>query len=80
MGIAILVKLTQLSIAKSPILITVSGIIISVKLVQSWNVCPSICVTPFGISILGRLLHPSNADLPILVTLLGIFMSVNLWQ
>ena len=57
-------------------LVTESGITISVKLVQLANASSPILVTLSGIIIFFKLLQPANAYLPIHLTLSGITISV----
>jgi len=71
-----LVRLEQPVNALLPILVTLLGIFMLVRLVQSENTPASIRVTlEFGSKItLCSLVQPENALLPILVTLLGMVM------
>ena len=58
-------------------LVTLSGIVILVKLLQPSNAQSPILVTLLGIVTLVKLVQPSNAQLPILVTLFGIAYSLS---
>ena len=58
-------------------LITLSGIVTSVKLVQLLNASSPILVTLFGIVTSVKLVQSSNAEESILVTLLGITYSLS---
>ena len=69
-----------------PILVTLSGIVIFVRLLISSNALVGIKLShpnstlqplPIGPAVL-KLLHPENASTPILVTLLGIVIFVRL--
>ena len=66
--------------AELPILVTLLGMVILVKLVQLENAAEPIDVTLSGIMILVKLVQPENALPPILVTPFGIMMLVNLEQ
>ena len=57
----------QDSNAEDPILVTLFGIIILVKLSQDSNAEYPILVTLFGISIFVKLVQDSNAEDPILI-------------
>ena len=50
-------------------LVTLSGIVMLARLVQSENAKESMLVTLLGIVMLSRLEQPSNAEEPMLVTL-----------
>ena len=63
-----------------PMLTTLSGIIICVRLRHLLNAASPILVTLFGITIDVRLLHPKNVPSCILVTLLGTVIPVILSQ
>ena len=71
-----IVKPVQLQNAYSLIPVTLSGIVMLVRLLQPRNTNLPIFVTPSGIVMLVRLLQPSNALSPISVTLFGIVMLV----
>ena len=62
--------------AKSPILVTLSGMLILERELQLKNTPFSILVTLFGILMLTRVLQFANAHSPIVVTLSGILMLV----
>ena len=72
--------LKQLRNASAPMLVTLSGIVIDVRLVQPQNAPAPILVTLSGIVIALRLLQLENAASPILVTLLGIVTEKKLSQ
>ena len=59
-------------------LVTPSGIVMPVKLLQPENVLPLMLVTLSGITMLVRLWHHSNAPYPMLVTPSGMVMLVRL--
>lgn len=61
-------------------LVTLSGIVMLVKLVQWENACDSMLVTLFGIVMLAKFLQSENALDPMLVTLSGIFTLFKLEQ
>ena len=54
-------SLLQLLNAAAPIVVTLSGIVIFVRLLQASNASAPILVTPSGITIVGTLLHLKNA-------------------
>ena len=58
-------------------LVTLSGIVMIVSLVQSRKAYAPMLVTPSGIVIVVSLLQLENAEYPMLVTLSGIVMLVN---
>ena len=58
--------------ASDPILVTESGIVMLVRLLQPLKALLPILVTESGIVMLVRLLQPSKAPYPILVTESGI--------
>ena len=66
--------------AFSPMLVTLSGIVMLVKLLQLANAYAPMLVTLSGIVMLVKLLQPLKVELPILVTLSGIVMLVKLLQ
>ena len=66
--------------ALAPILVTLLGIVMFVRLLQSENVSSLITVRLFGSVILVRPLQPVKAPLPMLVTLSGMVISVRLLQ
>ena len=68
---AIPVKLLQPKNADSPILVTLSGIVMLFRLLQLENAESPILVTLSGIAISVSLLQPKNAEFPMLVTFLG---------
>ena len=74
------VKLTHPEKADDSILVTLSGIVMSAKLLQSLNVVAGIIVIPAGKMIDFRLEQPKKEDLPILETLWGIEMDTRLLQ
>ena len=55
-------------------LVTLLGMMMLVKLVQSRNAKSAMVVTPLGMMMLVKLAHPRNALSPMVVTLLGIVM------
>ena len=61
-----------------PILVTLVGRIISVKLLHSKKVFASIDVTFDGMVIFIKLIHPLKADIPIVVTFDGIVICFKL--
>ena len=61
-------------------LVTLSGIVTLVRLVQPENASSPMLVTLLGIVTLVRLVQPENASSPMLVTLLGIVTLVRLVQ
>ena len=69
-------RLTQLRKASRPILVTLLGMVILLKLEQSRNAEPPIFVRLLGKDILVRFVQESNARVPMLVTLFGIVISV----
>ena len=69
--ITILSNDSQCSKATEPMLVTESGMVISVKLLQPLNVYSPIIFTPYGILILVKLLQSWNAKVPIEVTVSG---------
>ena len=62
--------------AQLPIDITLLGMMMDVKPVQSRNAEPPICVTLFGMVMEVKLVQPANAMLPICVTLFGMVTDV----
>ena len=66
--------------AHPPILVTLAGIVMFVRLVQFSNAQPPMLVTLSGIVMLLRLTQPLNVDSPILVTLSGSVMLSRLVQ
>ena len=70
-------KFLQFENTPCPMFVTLSGIVILVKLAQPSNAELPILVTLSGIVILVKLVQPKNAELPMLVTLSGIVMLVN---
>ena len=59
-------------------LVTLEGIVISLRLLHSEKARPSILVTPSGIFTFARFVQPLNADTPMLVTLEGSVISLRL--
>ncbi len=66
--------------AEAPILVTLSGNVMLIRLLHPENAEEPMLVTPSGIVMLVRLPHPENAPSPMLVTLSGIVMLVRLLQ
>ena len=64
--------------AKSPILVTLLGMLILVRLLHWENAASSMLVTLLGIVMLARLEHPKKARRPMFVTLLGMVICVRL--
>ena len=64
--------------APSPMLVTLSGIVTRVRLVQLENALPPIPFTPLSIATLVNPPQSANASPPIIVTLLGIVTLVSL--
>jgi len=69
-----------MSKALLPMLVTLSGIVTLVRLLQLKNILGSMLVTLSGTVMLVRLLQREKAEAPMLVTLSGIMMFVRLLQ
>ena len=72
--------MSQYSNAASPILVTLSGIVIDVRLLHLLNANPLMLVTPSGSEIAGSFSQFANADPPTLVTPSGIVIETRFLQ
>ena len=77
-GIFTLARFVQPENAFSPMLVTLEGIVISLRLLQFRKDSSPILVTPSGIFTSARFVQPLNAPLLMTVTLEGIVISLRL--
>ena len=73
-------RLLQSAKAKSPIVVTLSGMVVEVRLEQAMKAQPPMLVMASGMVIEARLLHPENVQPSMLVTASGMVIEVRLLQ